>query len=126
MKVRIEPYIDPILVGEDSVWDNNTYLIADSSMVKASWKYLFIDSETFMYVDWNNQINKFFEISENGDGTYRFYGAAYNGEKGGAFTPSNYADCYVGVKIVNGVPDKVLTPILSSIDPDEGVVNCID
>ena len=43
-----------------------------------AWRYVFYDSETQMYVDRTNQSNYFFNIVDNGDGTFRLTSSDYD------------------------------------------------
>ena len=93
LKVIFEKYVE-----EGSSWDGKTYLITDSCRSKSSWMQLFIDNETNMYVDHNQQANYMWEIEDRGNGVYRFYGADINPD----YNQLIYYGSYMGYDYTEG------------------------
>ena len=102
--------------GTEAVWDGKTYLIFDYSLAKNAWKNLFIDSETALYVDLGSQANYYFSVQDNGNGTFRIYGA----DKNPKFNPTGYPNSFLGVEMTTDFEGKttvsdIINPVL---DPD--------
>lgn len=107
----LKVYFSKYLV--DDAWDGKTYLINDSSLIKKSWKKLFIDSETQMFVDRGTQANYMFEIEDQGNNVYRIVGADANPE----FSKSGYPSCYIGFDQYDGAAiNGPISPLLDITD----------
>lgn len=101
----------------DGVWDEKTYYINDSSLVKKAWKQLFIASETQLYVDRASQTNYMFEFEDQGNNVYRIVGADVNPE----FNKTSYESCYLGFDQYGGaLIDGPLSPVLNVNDVEAG------
>ncbi len=101
----------------DGVWDEKTYYINDSSLVKKAWKQLFIDSETALFVDRGSQTNYMFEFEDQGNNIFRIAGADVNPD----FKKTGYENCYVGFDQYDGaLIDGPLSPVLNVNDVEAG------
>lgn len=117
----LKVYFSKYLV--DGAWDGKTYLINDSSIIKSSWKQLFIDSESNMFVDHASQTNYMWEIIDQGDNVYRIVGADANPE----FAKSSYENSYMGFDLYDGASfEGPLNPFLNTTDVIAGHTYCVD
>lgn len=119
LKVYFEKFCEAPEDGEEGsepVWDGKTYLIWDFSLTKNSWKNLFIDSATALYVDLGSQANYYFSVLDNGNGTFKIYGAARNP----AFNPTDYPNSYLGVEMTTDTDGNVtISDIINpTLDPE--------
>ena len=72
--------------------EDGSYLFHDWSRRENKWLLLFIDSESSMFVDRNQQANYFWDIVDMGDKVYRFHGADANPQ----YNFTSYPNCYMG------------------------------
>ena len=72
--------------------EDGSYLFHDWSRRDSKWFLLFIDSESSMFVDRNQQANYFWDIVDMGDKVYRFHGADANPQ----YNFTSYPNCYMG------------------------------
>lgn len=72
--------------------EDGSYLFHDWSRRENKWLLLFIDSESSMFVDRNQQANYFWDIVDMGDKVYRFHGADANP----LYNFTSYPNCYMG------------------------------
>ena len=119
LKVYFKKFLEAPEDGEEGaapVWDGKTFLIFDFSLVKNSWKNLFIDSASALYVDLGSQSNYYFSVLDNGNGTFKIYGA----ERNPAFNPTMYPNSYLGVEMTTGTDGKVTVSdiINPTLDPE--------
>ena len=73
-------------------WDGKTYLIKDLSIAKNSWKEMFIDNGSDVYVDRGSQANYYWQVQDFGNYLYGFFGADINPE----YNLTNYPDYFLG------------------------------
>ena len=118
LKVAITKY-----VATGAEWDGKTVLINDWSVAKSGWRELFIDSQSYAYVDHNGQANYFWEIESRGDGVYRIKGADINPEYNSAKYGQSSGAAYFGMSYLN---DEKTTAISPLIDPAEDNTAQID
>lgn len=119
LKVYFQKYLDlpeDSEEGAEKVWDGKTYLIYDFSLAKNAWKNLFIDSATALFVDLGSQANYYFSVLDNGNGTFRIFGA----DKNPAFNPTEYPNSFLGAEMTtdfegNVTVSDIINPVL---DPD--------
>ena len=119
LKVYFKKFLEAPEEGEEgaaAVWDGKTYLIFDFSLTKNAWKNLFIDSATALYVDLGSQSNLYFSVLDNGNGTFKIYGA----ERNPAFNPTEYPNSYLGVEMTTNTDGKVtISDIINpTLDPE--------
>ncbi|MBQ5460514.1 MAG: hypothetical protein IIT55_01630, partial [Bacteroidaceae bacterium] len=119
LKVYFKKFLEAPEEGEEgaaAVWDGKTYLIFDFSLTKNAWKNLFIDSATALYVDLGSQSNFYFSVLDNGNGTFKIYGA----ERNPAFNPTEYPNSYLGVEMTTNMDGKVtISDIINpTLDPE--------
>ncbi len=119
LKVYFKKFLEAPEDGEEGaepVWDGKTYLIFDFSLTKNAWKNLFIDSATALYVDLGSQSNFYFSVLDNGNGTFKIYGA----ERNPAFNPTEYPNSYLGVEMTTNTDGKVtISDIINpTLDPE--------
>ena len=119
LKVYFQKFLEAPEDGEEGaepVWDGKTYLIYDFSLAKNAWKNLFIDSATALYVDLGSQSNFYFSVLDNGNGTFKIYGA----ERNPAFNPTEYPNSYLGVEMTTNTDGKVtISDIINpTLDPE--------
>ena len=72
--------------------EDGSYLFHDWSRRENKWLLLFIDNESSMFVDRNQQANYFWDIVDMGDKVYRFHGADANP----LYNFTSYPNCYMG------------------------------
>ena len=72
--------------------EDGSYLFHDWSRRENKWLLLFIDNESSMFVDHNQQENYFWDIVDMGDKVYRFHGADANPQ----YNFTSYPNCYMG------------------------------
>lgn len=94
---------------------SGAYLFEDFSLSKNGWYKVFFDSDTALFVDqaqsW--QTNYYWEIEDNGDGTFRLLAASNNP----TLNKDSYPDMYVGLDTSNDTTNTALSPFLY---PGEG------
>ena len=119
LKVYFKKFLDLPEEGEEgseAVWDGKTYLIYDYSLAKNAWKNLFIDSETALYVDLGSQANFYFSVQDNGNGTFRIFGA----DKNPKYNPTDFPNSFLGIEMTTDADGntKVSDIINPMLDPD--------
>lgn len=111
----IPVYVTP---DDSEAWDKKTVFIWNLDPNENVWKQLFIDSETFSYVDWNGQKNHYWEIEKQKGNLYHIFG----GKKNPLFTcyDESYAGCYFGIKTQE--ESTIIYPLLDpNVDKDASI-----
>lgn len=114
LKVIFEKYVEA-----GAAWDGKTYLITDSCRSKSSWMQLFIDNETNMYVDHNQQADYMWQIEDRGNGVYRFFGADVNP----LYNQLNYYGSYMGYDYMVGDEAPFTGPIRPLLEVDNAEID---
>ncbi len=106
-------------VGEQGLkvrFDKDTvdgvYLFNDYSQAKGGWNMVFFDSETAMFVDLNWQANYYWEVEDNGDGTFRLLASSKNPD----YNKESYPNRYVGLNVNENPQNTALSPFLQQGD----------
>ena len=76
-----------------------------------AWRYVFFESDMSMYVDRNNQNDYFWEMQDNGDGTFRLMASDDNA------TVTKLPGFYMGLNVAENANNIELSP---AIKPDTG------
>jgi len=96
----------------ETEWDGTTLLFNDFSIVKKSWKTVFFDSETAMFVDRGNQANYGWAVDQAADGKIRLH-VANHATINPAFNSENHPDLFVGLDVTENAENTALSPFLA-------------
>lgn len=105
--------------------NNGVYIFNDYSLAKNGWNTVFFNSETNMFVDRNNQPNYYWEVEDNGNGTFRLLASAKNP----TYNKASYPNRYVGLNVNENAQNTALSPFLQPEDGhyiDWGMVSQLD
>ena len=112
----------PVWFTQDNDKDG-AYLFHDWSRRDSKWFLLFIDSESSMFVDRNQQANYFWDIVPgDGEKTYRFRGAAANP----TYNPTGYPNCFMGYYFSDANETTALNANLDMTDELDGEAYYVD
>jgi len=96
-----------MLHGEQQV--EATLLFNNYTNNKNSWKQVFFDSNSQMYVDRASQPNYYWQVVDMGNRTYRLQASPLNP----TLNPANYPDAFVGLDVTEDAANTALSPFLT-------------
>ena len=88
--------------------EDGIYLFNDYSLAKGGWNRVFFANNTEMYVDLNWQEDYYWEVEDNGDGTFRLLASSKNP----TFDKESYQNYYVGLNVNENPQNTALSPFL--------------
>lgn len=94
--------------GKSGVYLLNDYFKDVNGDQQFKWKNAFFDSITMMFVDRNNQTDYYWEMEDNGNGTFRLMGSAENDN----ISNEIYPGMYVGLNVEENANNTALSPLL--------------
>ena len=94
--------------GKSGVYLLNDYFKDVNGDQQFKWKYAFFESTTKIYVDRNAQTDYFWEMEDNGNGTFRLMASAANDNVSNEI----YPEMYVGLNVEENANNTALSPLL--------------
>lgn len=97
-----------VVSGKNGVYLLNDYFKDVNGNQQYYWKNAFFDSVTQIYVDRANQSDYYWEVEDNGDGTFRLMPSAENTQ----ISNDIYPGMYVGLNVAENANNTALSPLL--------------